>query len=106
MGRAVGGPSAAAIGKTAFAGVDSTLQRTYTSDVAEIQFEWDSAKDAANQRTHGVSFEEAATVFEDEHALMLEDSEHSENEGGSCFSASAQHYGFWLFVIVIEQATT
>jgi len=48
--------------------------------VAEIQFEWDSAKDAANRRKHGVSFDEAATVFEDEHALMLEDSEHSEDE--------------------------
>ena len=48
--------------------------------MAEIRFEWDSAKDAANQRKHGVSFEESSTVFEDEHALLVEDSEHSGDE--------------------------
>jgi uncharacterized DUF497 family protein len=48
--------------------------------VADLRFEWDSAKDAANQRKHGVSFDEAATVFEDDYALLLEDEEHSEEE--------------------------
>ena len=28
-------------------------------------FEWDPAKAAANAKTHGVSFEEAVTVFQD-----------------------------------------
>ncbi len=48
--------------------------------MAELRFEWDSAKDAANKRKHRISFEEAVTVFEDEHALLLEDEEHSEEE--------------------------
>ena len=48
--------------------------------MAELRFEWDSAKDAANKRKHCISFEEAITVFEDEHALLLEDEEHSEEE--------------------------
>lgn len=48
--------------------------------MADIRFEWDPAKDAANRRKHGVSFEEAATVFEDEHALLIDDPEHSADE--------------------------
>ena len=35
---------------------------------------------AANRRKHGVSFEEAETVFLDEHALLLDDPDHSEGE--------------------------
>ena len=48
--------------------------------MADLRFEWDPAKDAANERKHGISFDEAATVFEDEDALLLEDEEHSEEE--------------------------
>ncbi len=48
--------------------------------MADIRFDWDSKKDAASQRKHGISFEEASTVFEDEHALLLEDPKHSEDE--------------------------
>jgi uncharacterized DUF497 family protein len=45
-----------------------------------LRFEWDEAKEALNRRKHRVSFEEAKTVFYDEHALLLEDPEHSETE--------------------------
>ena len=45
-----------------------------------MKFEWDPAKDEANQRKHGVSFEEAATVFGDRSALSWEDPEHSQGE--------------------------
>jgi uncharacterized DUF497 family protein len=48
--------------------------------VAELRFDWDRAKDAANRRKHGVSFAEAATVFYDERALLLADPDHSEDE--------------------------
>ncbi|MGH9603119.1 MAG: BrnT family toxin [Terriglobales bacterium] len=41
------------------------------------EFEWDPDKARMNQRKHGVSFEEAATVFFDEAALVEEDSGHS-----------------------------
>jgi len=45
-----------------------------------IKFEWDSAKAAANARKHGVSFEEAQTVFYDEFAVQFFDDEHSGDE--------------------------
>ena len=48
--------------------------------MAELKFEWDSRKAASNQRKHGVSFEEAATVFVDEQALIISDPDHSEKE--------------------------
>jgi uncharacterized DUF497 family protein len=46
----------------------------------DLRFEWDPKKDAANQRKHGVSVEEATTVFSDEHALLIDDPDHSEDE--------------------------
>jgi uncharacterized protein len=49
------------------------LQRSYTPDVPDLRFEWDQRKNAANKRKHGVSFEEARTVFYDERALLIED---------------------------------
>lgn len=45
-----------------------------------IRFEWDPAKARINLRKHGVSFEEAETVFYDEHALLLDDPDHSHGE--------------------------
>jgi len=45
-----------------------------------IKFEWDEHKNQINQRKHGVSFEEAATVFYDEDALIRDDPEHSKEE--------------------------
>ncbi|MEY3943181.1 MAG: hypothetical protein RLZZ133_871 [Pseudomonadota bacterium] len=46
----------------------------------KLRFEWDSRKAALNQRKHGVSFEEARTVFLDENAKIIDDPDHSENE--------------------------
>ena len=48
--------------------------------MAELRFEWDPQKAKANLQKHGVSFEEAETVFLDEQALLIDDPEHSENE--------------------------
>lgn len=45
-----------------------------------IVFEWDGRKAAANVRKHGVSFEEAATVFSDPLSLSIPDPDHSEDE--------------------------
>jgi uncharacterized DUF497 family protein len=45
--------------------------------MAAPRFEWDPRKDAANRRKHGISFEEAKTVFADDHALLLDDPDHS-----------------------------
>jgi uncharacterized DUF497 family protein len=45
-----------------------------------IKFEWDPAKATANARKHGVSFEEAQSVFYDEFAVQFFDDEHSGDE--------------------------
>ena len=46
----------------------------------EIVFEWDEKKNETNKKKHGVSFEEAQTVFYDAEALMIDDPEHSQEE--------------------------
>lgn len=45
-----------------------------------MNFEWDENKNQINQRKHGISFEEARAVFEDEHAILFDDPDHSESE--------------------------
>jgi uncharacterized DUF497 family protein len=45
-----------------------------------LQFDWDPTKAAANVRNHGISFEEAATVFSDPLAAIFDDEEHSITE--------------------------
>ena len=45
-----------------------------------IRFEWDPSKAASNLRKHGVSFEEAMSVFYDERAVQFFDDEHSGSE--------------------------
>jgi len=48
--------------------------------VQDLQFEWDERKNIRNRRRHGVSFEEAETVFLDDQALLLDDPDHSSRE--------------------------
>ena len=43
----------------------------------EIRFEWDEKKHTLNKKKHGVSFEEAQTIFADENGLLLDDPDHS-----------------------------
>jgi uncharacterized DUF497 family protein len=45
-----------------------------------VQFEWDSQKADANLQKHGVSFDEASTVFSDPLARIFSDEDHSEGE--------------------------
>ena len=45
-----------------------------------VGFEWNDAKSQSNQRKHGVSFVEAATVFQDEFARVMPDPDHSIDE--------------------------
>ena len=45
-----------------------------------ITFSWSERKNKANQKKHGVSFEEAQTVFFDENAVEFFDPDHSETE--------------------------
>ncbi len=60
---------------------DCSICTLYVSYVmAGLRFEWDARKNAANERKHGVSFDEAATVFSDEHALLITDPDHSKEK--------------------------
>lgn len=45
-----------------------------------MEFEWDPEKAARNLVKHGVSFHEAATVFDDPLAITYSDPDHSEQE--------------------------
>ena len=48
--------------------------------MSRILFEWDNEKNRINQKKHGVSFEEAKTVFYDDNAIQFWDEDHSEEE--------------------------
>ncbi|HMB24531.1 MAG: BrnT family toxin [Chloroflexota bacterium] len=45
-----------------------------------MKFQWDPEKAAHNIRKHGISFDEAVTVFRDPLALIFDDDEHSIKE--------------------------
>jgi uncharacterized DUF497 family protein len=45
-----------------------------------VSFSWDNRKNSDNQKKHKVSFEEAQSVFFDEHAVEYYDPDHSESE--------------------------
>jgi uncharacterized DUF497 family protein len=45
-----------------------------------LRFEWDGKKARSNFRKHGVSFDEASTLFSDPEELILPDPDHSEDE--------------------------
>ena len=45
-----------------------------------MQFEWDAEKAQRNLAKHGVSFDEAATVFGDPLAVTIHDPNHSHQE--------------------------
>jgi len=45
-----------------------------------LRFEWDERKAVANAKKHGVTFEEARSVFADERAKLIDDPDHSEGE--------------------------
>jgi len=46
----------------------------------KLQFEWNPAKARANLKKHGVSFEEASTIFDDPKFISFLDDEHSAEE--------------------------
>ena len=48
--------------------------------MADLKFEWDSRKNRANIKKHGVSFEEARAAFYDENGIQYFDPDHSDEE--------------------------
>lgn len=45
-----------------------------------LKFQWDEKKNKTNIKKHGISFEEASSVFYDEEALIISDEAHSQKE--------------------------
>jgi len=45
-----------------------------------LKFEWNEAKSASNEKKHGISFDEAKSVFSDEFGRLIADPDHSEDE--------------------------
>ena len=48
--------------------------------MSDLRFEWDERKNRSNKKKHGVSFEEARSVFLDENARLIDDPDHSDDE--------------------------
>ena len=74
--------------------VDDRRELVYIRKV----FSWDAAKAKRNYEKHGVSFEEAATVFDDSDALEWENIAHSEDER-RWTRLGLSHLGRVLFVV-------
>ena len=65
-------------------------------------FEWDAAKATANVTKHGVSFEEAATAFQDPLARIHADPDHSASERREILVGHSAH-GRLLLVAFTER---
>jgi len=48
--------------------------------MSTLKFEWDERKASANVKKHGITFEEARSVFVDDRAKLIDDPDHSEDE--------------------------
>jgi hypothetical protein len=66
-----------------------------------LRFEWDRQKASANVKKHGVTFEEATTVFADPLTLTISDPDHSENEA-RFLDVGLSHLGRLLVVSYTE----
>ncbi len=69
-------------------------------------FEWDLDKARDNARKHGVSFEEAATVFGDDDALIEDDPGHSTNEDRFIIVGMSARERILLTIYTIRRADT
>jgi len=72
--------------------------------MTEDDFTWDVAKAASNLRKHGVSFDEAVTVFQDPLALTISDPDHSDIEDRSIIMGMSQMHRL-LLVVHVERGS-
>jgi hypothetical protein len=68
-----------------------------------VGFEWDEAKNAANKKKHGVSFEQAASLFESGDYVEIFDDAHSDDEDR--FLAIGPIPGGMVLVVYTERDT-
>jgi hypothetical protein len=81
-----------------------------------VTYEWDPRKAHANRRKHGVSFEEAASVFQDAEALTFDDPDQSDDESremtigistrGRVLFVSHCARGERIWIIIARKATS
>ena len=64
-------------------------------------FEWSTAKASANSRKHGVTFDEASTVFSDPLALLKHDPDHSHGEERYVLLNESAREG--LLIVIFEE---
>lgn len=69
-------------------------------EVDGVVFAWDATKALANVRKHGVTFEEAATVFLDEHAQFRDESDTARGESRLIVVGWSRHDRLLLVVHV------
>ena len=65
----------------------------------QYNLEWDPEKAKANKKKHRVSFEAAATIFKDPHALTIFNEEHSDNYGDRWITMGISINGNLLVVV-------
>jgi uncharacterized protein len=70
-----------------------------------MEFEWDKSKAAANLQKHGVSFEEAKTVFANSLAVIFDDETHSINEQREIIIGHSQQ-NLLLLICFTERSNT
>ncbi len=75
-------------------------KRTFVHTLVRVAIHWDQAKAQANQRAHGISFAEAATVLADEFALTREDPDATDEQRFVMLGMSATGT---LLVVVYEK---
>jgi uncharacterized DUF497 family protein len=73
--------------------------------VATLRFDWDARKSAANKRKHGVSFEDARTVFYDDRALLIEDPDENDEEDRFVLLGISACCACWWCATVTERRT-
>ena len=67
-----------------------------------LNFEWDSNKAKSNLGKHGISFEEASTIFGDPRSLTIPDPMHSDLEN-RFITLGTSHRGQLLVVVHTER---
>ena len=73
--------------------------------MTELSFEWDPGKAAVNALKHGITFEEAKTVFHDEYALLIDDPDHSKSEDRFILMGrSLRAECWWWFTVCVKEA--
>lgn len=68
----------------------------------QLRFDWDKKKAETNQRKHGISFDEAQSVFTDDLSIIIPDPDHSTEEDRAIIIGGSRS-GQTLVVYYVER---